>query len=177
MSSALTLARPYARAVFELAHAAGTLGDWSRWLGFAAEAAHGPAMTALFGDPRVDTATLVQLLLPPDTGADSDFAHFLAVLAENDRLPVLPEIAALYERQREEAERTLKVNVRTAALIDQDELDKLKAALRQRLRADIVIEQTLDPSVLGGAVIDAGHVVIDGSVRGRLARLQQALAQ
>ncbi len=99
----------------------------------------------------------------------------MQVLAENGRLTVLPEIAALFEELKREAERVLKVNVRSAAPIDQAETAKLKDALKRRFGRDIELEQTIDPSVIGGAVIDAGDVVIDGSVRGRLARLEQAL--
>ena len=99
------------------------------------------------------------------------------MLAENHRLPVLPEIGALFEGYKQDAERVLKVNVRSATPIDAAETAKLKDALKRRFGRDIEIEQSIDAGVLGGAVIDAGDVVIDGSVRGRLARLEQALAQ
>lgn len=175
MSNALTLARPYARAAFELARPAGGLADWATRIGFAAEAAAEPQVTALFGDPRVGPDELVGLLLPPGEAVDSIFARFLQVLAENGRLRVLPEVAALFEQLRQDAERSLKVRVRSAVPIDAAELDKLKAALKERFQREIEISQSIDREVLGGAIIDAGDLVIDGSVRGRLARLEQAL--
>ena len=70
----------------------------------------------------------------------------------------------------------LKVNVRSATPIDAGETAKLKDALKRRFGRDIEIEQSIDAGVLGGAIIDAGDIVIDGSVRGRLARLNQALS-
>ncbi len=175
MSNALTLARPYARAAFELARSQNALGSWADKLGFAAQVAADPRVTSLFGDPRVAESDLVALLLPEREPADSSFAVFVQVLADNGRLTVLPEIGALFEGLKQEAERVLKVNVRSATPIDAAEAAKLKDALKRRFGRDIELEQTIDASVLGGAVIDAGDVVIDGSVRGRLARLEQAL--
>lgn len=176
MSNALTFARPYARAAFELARSHNALGDWAGKLAFAAQVAADPRVASLFGDPRVAENDLVALVLPEGEAADSPFASFVRVLAENGRLPVLPEIGALFEELKDEAERVLKVNVRSATPIDAAETAKLKGALKRRFGRDIEIEQTVDASVLGGAVIDAGDVVIDGSVRGRLARLEQVLA-
>jgi F-type H+-transporting ATPase subunit delta len=176
MSNALTLARPYARAAFELARSNNALGDWAGKLAFAAQVAADPRVTALFGDPRVAQADLAALVTPEGESADSPFAGFVRVLAENGRLPVLPEIGALFEGLKNEAERVLKVSVRSATPIDAGETAKLKEALKRRFGRDIEIEQSIDAGMLGGAVIDAGDIVIDGSVRGRLARLEQALA-
>lgn len=175
MSSAITLARPYARAAFELAHSSGTLGEWAGKLAFAAQVAADPRVAALFGDPRVAQDDLAALVMPEGEAADSPFAAFVRTLAENRRLPVLPEIGALFEQLKNEAESVLKVSLRSATPIDAAETAKLKDALKRRFGRDIEIEQTVDTNMLGGLVIDAGDVVIDGSVRGRLARLEQAL--
>lgn len=175
MSSALSLARPYARAAFEMARSANALGEWAGKLGFAAQVAADPRVTALFGDPRISQGDLAALVTPEGEGADSPFAGFVRVLSENGRLPVLPEVGALFEQLKHEAERVLKVTVRSATTMDSSETGKLKEALKRRFGRDIEMEQTVDASMLGGAIIDAGDVVIDGSVRGRLARLSQAL--
>jgi F-type H+-transporting ATPase subunit delta len=176
MSQPLTLARPYARAAFELASSGHALGDWAKKLAFAAQAAADPQVRSLFGNPRIGAAELASLFLPDGEAADSPFAGFVKLLAENQRLEALPEIAALFEQQKREAEKILQVRVRTAAPIDASETTKLTDALKRRFGRDIELEQTVDPSVLGGAVIDAGDVVIDGSVRGRLHQLEAALA-
>jgi F-type H+-transporting ATPase subunit delta len=175
MSNALSFARPYARAAFELARSHNALGDWAGKLAFAAQVAADPRVASLFGDPRVAEGDLVALVAPEGEAADSTFTNFVRVLADNGRLPVLPEIGALFEELKHEAERMLKVNVRSATPIDAAETARLKDALKRRFGRDIEIEQSIDAGVLGGAIIDAGEVVIDGSVRGRLARLQQAL--
>jgi F-type H+-transporting ATPase subunit delta len=176
MSQPLTLARPYARAAFELAQASNVLGEWAKKLAFAAQAAADPQVRALFGDPRVSPAELASLFLPDAEAGDSPFAGFVRLLADNHRLEALPEIAALFEQRKREAEKILQVRVRTATPIDAHETAKLKDALKRRFGRDIELEQTIDPDVLGGAVIDAGDVVIDGSVRGRLHQLEAALA-
>src|SRR4249919_1824355 len=102
MSSTLTLARPYARAAFALARESGRLQPWSDLLGFAATVAADARVQALLGHPRLVAADAVELLLPPGQ-TDPTFGQFLAVVADNGRLPLLPEIAALYAELHAEA--------------------------------------------------------------------------
>ena len=177
MSAALTLARPYARAAFESARAAHALGAWSDKLRFAAQVIGDARVQAISGDPRLGNRQLVELLLPPGEAADSPFAAFLQLLVENRRTHLLGEITALFEELKREAERVLKVTVRTPSAMAPADEAALKAALQRRFGRVIALEQRLDPTLLGGAVIDAGDVVIDGSVRGRLERLESALTQ
>jgi F-type H+-transporting ATPase subunit delta len=176
MSENLTLARPYARAVFALARERARLPQWSSQLAFAARAVAEPAVQSLLGDPRLDAQVLSGVLLPPGE-ADADFAQFLAVLGENGRLALLPEISALYDAQRAEAERVVKATVTSAGPLDAAELAKLRDALRKRFGQDVELVTAVDASLIGGAVIDAGDVVIDGSLRTKLARLGAALTQ
>ena len=174
MSQSLTLARPYARAAFALARDAGKLAGWSDALGFAARVAADPRVTALLGHPRLGREDAVALLASDD--ADAAFADFLGLLFDNRRLPLLAEIAGLYVELRLEAERVVKAKVTSAAALPAAELDSIKAALRKRFGREVEIETDLDPSLIGGALIDAGDVVIDGSLRGKLDRLQTVLA-
>lgn len=177
MSETLTLARPYARAAFASAQASGALTDWSRSLGIAAQIVADPRIHSLVGDPRMSNAEVTQLLLPPGDTAESPFAQFLALLVENRRAVLLPDVAALFEELKRESERVLKVTVRSAVPVADTQIDAIRLALKKRFGRDIELEQRVDPAVIGGAVIDAGDMVIDGSVRGRLARLENALSQ
>jgi F-type H+-transporting ATPase subunit delta len=174
MSQTLTLARPYARAAFSVARDENALSPWSQALAFAARVAGDPRVAALLGDPRLSDADAAALLAPSDAG--EGFGRFLATLAANRRLPLLPEIAGLFEELRAEAERVVKARVTSASELPAGELDSLKAALRKRFGRDVEVETAVDPSLIGGAVIDAGDVVIDGSLKGKLERLQTALA-
>ena len=174
MSQAMTLARPYARAAFSLARDAGSLPAWSDALAFAARIAADPQIAGLLGNPRLTHADAVVLLSPEH--ADDTFGRFLALLAENRRLPLLPEIAGLYDELRFEAERVVKAKVTSAVELPAGELETIKLALAKRFGRAVEIETAIDASLIGGAVIDAGDVVIDGSLKGKLGRLEAALS-
>lgn len=179
MSQALTLARPYARAAFSLARESGAapnsgLAAWSQALAFAAHVAADPRVASLLGNPKLTHADAVTLLSPDDAG--ENFGRFLALLADNRRLALLPEIAGLYDELRNEAEQVVKAKVTSATALPAGELDTIKVALKKRFGREVEIETAIDESLIGGAVIDAGDVVIDGSLKGKLGRLQSALA-
>jgi F-type H+-transporting ATPase subunit delta len=177
MSSLTTLARPYARAAFELADQAGELGAWSDMLGLASALAENEAVAAVLSNPLVDAKSSVGLLTDAAGERFSNrFSGFLGVLADNQRLPLLPEVARLFERLREEAEQRLSVRVVSAAAMDESQAERMRDALKRRFGKEVTLESVIDAHVLGGAVIYAGDEVIDGSLRGRLNRLQQSLA-
>lgn len=175
MSSALTLARPYARAAFALANERGRLPLWSELIGFSTAAVSDPRVAGALGDPKVRAQTLAELVAPETP--DVEFHGFLALLAENRRLGLLPEIAGLYEALRADQERMVKATVTSAVALDAAQIEQLKRSLSRRFGREVMIETALDPALIGGAVIDAGDIVIDGSVRTKLARLGAALAQ
>ncbi len=173
MSQALTLARPYARAAFASAREHGRAAAWSEALAFAAQAVAMPDVTALLGDPRLDAATAATLLQAPS--ADATFADFLRLLADNRRLALLPEIAGLFEQLRAEAEGRVQARMVAAIAPPAAEIGAVKAALERRFQREVELDVEVDPALIGGAVIQAGDVVIDGSLKGKLARLQTAL--
>ncbi|WDS34612.1 F0F1 ATP synthase subunit delta [Pseudoxanthomonas sp.] len=174
MSQSITLARPYARAAFGAAQDEQQLPAWSQALGFAAQVAGDPQVSALLLNPQLSREQAL-VLLSPD-GAGETFARFLGVLADARRLTLLPEIAALFEQLRAEAERIVLATVTSASELPDGELDVIKAALAKRFGREVQVTTAVDASLIGGAVIDAGDVVIDGSLKGKLARLQTALA-
>ena len=174
MSQALTLARPYARAAFAIAREAGALPAWSDALAFSARVAADPSVAALLGNPGLTQADATTLLAPESV--DAMFGNFLGLLFENRRLPLLAEITGMFDELRFEAERVVKARVTSAVPMPATELDTIKAALKKRFGRDVEVETAVDESLIGGAVIDAGDVVIDGSLKGKLGRLQAALA-
>ena len=175
MSRTLTLARPYARAVFSLAREQNRLPQWSTLLNFAARAVAEPSVQSVLGDPRVQAQSLVEVLVPAG-GVDPLFTQFLSVLAENRRLVVLPEIAGLFDLLRAEDEHVVKATITSANPLEAAELATFKAALTKRFGREVEVTTAVDKALIGGAVIDAGDVVIDGSLRTKLARLGAALA-
>ncbi|RNF82209.1 F0F1 ATP synthase subunit delta [Montanilutibacter psychrotolerans] len=174
MSQALTLARPYARAAFAVSREGNRSAAWSQALAFAAQVAADPRVQVLLSHPQLAAADAVGLLAVD--GADETVARFLELLADNHRLSLLPEIAGLFEELRADADRVVKAKVTAASELPAAELESIKAALKQRFGRDVEIVTAIDASLIGGAVIDAGEVVIDGSLKGKLARLQTALA-
>lgn len=180
MSQALTLARPYARAAFGVARDAGALPAWSDALALAARVAADPQVAGLLGDPTLTREAVATLLAPAPgsqgAAAGDAYASFLGLLFDNRRLGLLPEIAGLFDELRFEAERVVRARVTSAAALSAAELEAIKAGLRRRFGREVEVEASVDEGLIGGAVIDAGDVVIDGSIKGKLERLQTALA-
>lgn len=174
MSQALTLARPYARAAFGVASKEQAFAAWTDALGFAAQVAADSRVSGLLGDPKLSHGAAIALLSP--AASSESFGRFLQLLADNRRLGLLPEIAGLYEQLRAEAERVVKATVTSAAALPIEDLQRITAALRQRFGRDVDVSTQVDESLIGGAVIDAGDLVIDGSLKGKLQRLQASLA-
>lgn len=176
MAELITLARPYARAAFEVAVAEGQLQQWSTALTSAATLVAHEKIRALLASPALTaeekSAALVDVL---GGASDKKFANFIATLAENKRLPMLPEIRDLFLAFKAEHEKSLDVSVATAYPINADLLDKLSRALAEKLGRRVKLTSAVDQSLLGGALIRAGDTVIDGSVKGRLAKLADAM--
>lgn len=176
MAQAITLARPYARAAFELAHATGAMDAWSMALAFSAAAAGDVAVVALSNDPRMQPRQLVTLHLPVGMAEDAPYARFLGEVAIQHRMLLLPEIAELFDAYKRDSESQLLVKVTSALALDGEQTAQLKASLKRRFKREIELETHVDASLLAGVIVDTGEQVIDGSARGRIAKLADALA-
>ena len=177
MSSTITLARPYAKAAFDLAQKAGEgLASWSAKIEQSAALCSDSRILALVSSPRLQAKDRVALLLPNGEAPDSTYTHYLTTMAENDRLRLLPDVQTEFEQLRATAERTLKVKVRSALPIEASQQLKLVEKLTQRFQRAVTLDIVLQPDLIGGAVLDAGAIVIDGSLSGKLARLHTDLA-
>jgi len=177
MAEILTIARPYAHAAFLFAESHQALKEWSGMLEFLAVVAADPEMTELIENPRLTETQIAELFI--GIGADrlDDNCHnFIRLLAENRRLKLLPEIAALFEIQRRDAEQTIRAELITAFTVTAAQQAAVTAALKQRLGREIELECITDATLLGGAIIRAGDLVIDGSVLGKLERLGNSLS-
>jgi F-type H+-transporting ATPase subunit delta len=177
MSSLTTLARPYAKAAFELARAEQALARWDDMLAMASALAAEESVAGLLESPHVSGGEVMRILSEAaGESFDGRFTDFLSVLAANGRLPLLGEITALFKRLREEAEKRLRVRVVAAVALDEDQAGRMKAALASRFEREIELESEIDAAVIGGAVVYAGDQVIDGSLRGRLQKLSNSLS-
>ena len=177
MAEKQTLARPYAEAVFELAKRQNQLKKWSEMLGFIATVAADERMMRIADDPRVDRARFLELFLGVcEQRIDDQGANFIHLLVDNRRLALLPEIVAQYESLRAEAEARVEATVISAFPLEAAQLDSLGEALKRRLGREVNLTTEVDKTLMGGIVIRAGDLVIDGSVRGRLADLAANLS-
>lgn len=174
MAEAATIARPYAKAAFMSARDTQALPAWSDALRQGAGLAADASVEDLITNPKMSIDQIVSIfagLSGADGGVDARWQNFVRLLATNKRLHVLGAIAAQYEMLRAQYENELDVQVTSAVTMSAEQLGKLAAALKKRFRREIRITTAIDPALLGGAVIRAGDLVIDGSINGRLQRL------
>jgi F-type H+-transporting ATPase subunit delta len=163
MVEKVTLARPYAKAAFEAARESNGLANWSQMLAAAATTVADERVVKLLSD-------LVELIAEA-SGADEHGRNFLNTLAQNRRLAVLPEVAAIYEALRAEVENVTDVHVTSAVQLDEAQRTRLAAALKKRLKREVRLHCAVDAALIGGAIVRAGDFVIDGSLKARLERL------
>lgn len=176
MAESTTIARPYAQAVFKLAQQQQALPAWSDMLGLAAHMAVDPGMRKLLDNPRVTPAQLAELFVDVcGERLNEAGRNLIRLLAERRRLVVLPEIFGMYEQLKNHAEGAIQAQLITAFPATDAQKQTIAAALKQRFGRDVQLEYITDPTLVGGAVVRAGDLVIDGSVRGKLARLGTAL--
>jgi F-type H+-transporting ATPase subunit delta len=177
-----TIARPYARAVFELASEGGNLEEWSRALAAAAALVSDDSAASFLGSPELTDEQRAAFI--EGFGNDVPEAGLLGsvqgkglvrLLAENDRLAVLPEISVQFDQLKAQAENTVKVTLTSATAVESGVADKVARALEAKLGRKVELELEVDASLIGGAIIRAEDMVIDGSVRTRLQRLAESL--
>ena len=133
-------------------------------------------MHALLGSPHVTAAQLADFVAGiVGAGLDEHGRNFIALLAQNRRLGFLPEIAALFEQMKAEVENVVDVEVISATTLDKGQESRYVAALQKKLGRSVRLHTRVDGTLLGGAVLKAGDLVIDGSIKGRLERLATEL--
>ena len=191
MAERLTIARPYAKAVFQLACEQQQLPAWSSILQRGATAVQDARVAPLLGSPHATPDQLAELIagIAGDGGGATAGAaakggaslaalarSLFATLATYRRLTFLPEIAARFGQLRADAERTLDVTVTSAVALNEAQREQFTRALRKRLDREVRLHCELDPSLIGGAVVRADDLVIDGSVRSSLNQLAAVAA-
>ena len=176
MAEKSTIARPYAQAAFSMAESQGNLKKWSDMLQLIAALATDDAMQVLIDNPSIDNDKLAELIIDIcGDGLDQYGQNFVRVLIDNKRLDVISEIADLYEVKRAEAERTVVAEVTSASPLSEAQQAQLVTALKKRLGREVTLITNTDETILGGAIVRAGDLVIDASVTSQLERLANTL--
>lgn len=176
MAELTTLARPYAKAAFEHAQARQQLAAWSAMLGLAAAVSLDERMQRVLKAPRLTSKEKADTFIEVG-GEEFDAAvrNYLHILAEHERLALLPDIVALFELYKAEQEKSMDVEVSSAFALNAEQQDKLAKVLSARLGREVRLHAAEDATLIGGVLIRAGDLVIDGSVRGKIAKLAEAL--
>ena len=176
MAELTTLARPYAKAAFEYAQAHQQLASWSAMLGLAAVVSQDDTLQRVLKAPRLTSTEKATTFIDVcGDKFDAQARNFISVVAENGRLDLLPEIAAEFDLYKAEQEKSVDVEVTSAFALSTEQQDKLAKVLSARLSREVRLHATEDATLIGGVVIRAGDLVIDGSVRGKVAKLAEAL--
>jgi len=175
MAEITTIARPYAEAAFKFARDAQALPAWSAALGRLASVLATDAARDLVGHPGVAADRIASVLAETAGGLDAQQLNFVRLLAANERLSALGEIASLFEGLRNEHEGVLEAAITSAFPIDRAQVDSIVATLSQRYGRQIKASVSVDPDLIGGVSIRIGDEVIDASVRGKLAHMASAL--
>ena len=176
MAELSTLARPYAKAAFEYALEKGDLSEWSGQLATAAAVTAQEGMAAVLNNPSLtdtEQAGLLNDVCGDATGAA--VKNFVSILSANKRLGLLPEISSQFELYKANQEKSVDVEVISAFDLAEETVDRLAGALGEKLEREVKVSSSTDRDLLGGVLIRAGDLVIDGSVRGRLNKLAEAM--
>ncbi len=178
-----TVARPYAQAIFEIAEAAGELAEWSESLSIAGQLLGDRSLVEYLANPDMTDQRRLEFLSGlfeqassnKLAGSDAKGSNLLKLLIENDRVAVLPEISQHFDALKAAVENSVDAVITSAVALSEKQLADVAASLRERTGRDVKITTKIDETLIGGAVIRAGDVVIDGSLRARLEGLATAL--
>ncbi len=177
MAEPTTLARPYAKAAFEFARELKSLDRWSNMLATVASVVIQPAVQKLLSSPSFTAEAKAERFLEVcGDEVDSKVGNFIRHMANNNRFGLLLEVQQQFEELKANQEKTLDVTVSTAFELSAEQQANLANALKQKLDREVQLQSTVDASLIGGAVVRAGDLMIDGSIRGRLAKLAESMS-
>lgn len=169
MAETITIARPYAEAVFRLAKEENALAAWSGMLALAASVTADPEMQACIGNPQVTARQLGELFLAVcGERLNGQARNFILVLIDNDRLALLPEIREVFEQLKAAQEGVLEAQITSAFPLEEAQVKELTGRLESHYKRRIVPQVVVDPELIGGVKIEVGDEVLDASVRGKL---------
>lgn len=169
MAEAITIARPYAEAVFRLARDGKAFPAWSQSLELMAAVAADPAMRQVMDDPNLPAPKIAELFVGVvGERVPGDARNLVYVLVENRRLELLPEIRSLFEDLRAQAENEQDARVVSAFPLSDAQVSELVAQLEKKFGTKIKATVTVDPELIGGVRLEVGDQAYDASVRGQL---------
>ncbi len=181
MADMTSIARPYSKAAFEFALEHQQIAAWADLLEQVAQIVQDPLCVAFITNPSSTPKQHSELVLNvlqtcKKSTTVANTQQFIELLAHNKRLLVVPAILKLFQDLRALYEKTLTVDVISFSALSKEQAAQLTTRLSRRLQRDITLAITIDPEILGGAIIRAGNLVFDGSVRTQIRNLSTTLA-
>ena len=177
MSEYTTQARPYAKAAFEVAQSESKQAEWSDALHLIEAIVRNDHFAAVIDNPAMGADAKGEILI--DICGDKLSAtqkNFIKVMSENNRLMLMPEIVVLFEAHRAEAENTVEATVTSAYALSDAQVQSMTDALKKKLGREVTLTTEIDQSLIGGVVIRAGDLVIDGSTQAKIGSLTHAVS-
>jgi F-type H+-transporting ATPase subunit delta len=176
MAEAVTIARPYAVAVYRLAKEKSALARWSEMLAFASAVVADPQMGVLVEDPKVSSQEVERLFLAVcGDKLDAAGVNLIKLLGEYGRLAMLPLVATMFEELKAQDEGVMEAEITTASQLDGAQVKNLVTRLEARFKSKIEAHVTVDPEIIGGIKIVVGDTVIDATVHARLQEMAYTL--
>ena len=176
MAESITLARPYAKAAFEFASGHQSIDEWSLALELLTKVTKDDAMQGIIQNPSL-TSVQKAAVISDVCGEqlNEPTKNFVTLVAENNRLNLISEIAELFEIQKRLRNQSVDVEVITAFDLQDEQQELLVNVLTNKLERKVNIKASTDKSILGGVVIYTEDQHIDVSIRGRLMKLAEAI--
>lgn len=176
MAESITIARPYAEAVFKLAKEKNNLSQWSEMLGNAAQITAVAPIQELISNPNIPAAKLKEIIFNiGGNKLDNEVKNLLSILIENDRVTIIPKLVEMYEQLRANHEGVLEANIISAFSMSDKQIDKLVVALENKFNRKVKAKVSIDQELIGGVKIEVGDEVIDSSISGKLEAMSIAL--
>jgi F-type H+-transporting ATPase subunit delta len=176
MADNASTARPYAKAVFELAQETNAYEAWALVLGRLADISADESFSSITSDPRIEQSQVVDVLtdLTKDVLPEGG-TNFIKLIVQNARVSSIADIQHLYTDLVAKAQASVNATVVSAIALTDAQKSSLESALRERVGLNVKREESVDADLIGGAIIKAGDLVIDGSAKGRIEKLATAL--
>ncbi len=178
MTDFTTAARPYAKAVYDIANETGSLDSWGDALANMAAVVSDTEMSKLLSDPATGKQQKGELLIQVMAdNLNAQQQNLVKLMAENGRLSIMPDVQDQFEIARAKAENKVEAEVVSAFELTAQQIDELVNTLKNKLGCDVTLTTTVDESLIGGVIIKAGDTIIDASMKSQLDSLALSLGR